>query len=401
MRRFIAGILMIVSIILLTISIYFLMGMFIQERQDNQLQQELQELMQEKEDEPGENSSGDSFIEVDAGILALHEENPDCIGWLTIEGTKIDYPVMYRPGDKNYYLHRDFNGDYSANGCLFLAEECVPGDSDNLIIYGHHMNSGKMFADLEKYKDKGFYEEHPTILFRTIWGNEQYQILSAFTTPVYTGNDFNYYSFIKAQKGADYEYFIREIKRKAIYEIGITAEYGDKLLTLSTCEYSQRNGRMVVVAKKFSKMKAEKEPEEFEFGCEDLTKDWFDEISDMEEPEEKIKCDENDFFDNEQDSVEPDSKPDKARTGGIWDWDSEDYWAYGESERSLLEMAHKDMLCIAGLLEVMDSLALLADTQGRELQSGLSDVSVKLKDKAIAIENRWNTFLNKNYEIRR
>ena len=86
-------------------------------------------------------------------------------------------------------------------------------------------------------------------------------------------------------------------------------------------------------------MKAEKEPEEFEFGCEDLTKDWFDEISDMEEPEEKIKCDENDFFDNEQDSVEPDSKPDKARTGGIWDWDSEDYWAYGESERSLLEMA--------------------------------------------------------------
>lgn len=153
--------------------------------------------------------------------------------------------------------------------------------------------------------------------------------------------------------------------------------------------------------KKFSKMKAEKEPEEFEFGCEDLTKDWFDEISDLEEQEEKSECDETDFWDNEQDSVEPDSEPDKARTGGIWDWDSEDYWAYGESERSLLEMAHKDMLCLAGLLEVMDSLALLADTQGRELQSGLSDVSVKLKDKAIAIENRWNTFLNKNYEIRR
>ena len=116
MRRFIAGILMIVSIVLLTISIYFLMGMFIQERQDNQLQQELQELMQEKEDEPGENSSGGSFIQVDAGILALHEENPDCIGWLTIDGTRIAYPVMYRPGDKNYYLHRNFNGEYSANG---------------------------------------------------------------------------------------------------------------------------------------------------------------------------------------------------------------------------------------------------------------------------------------------
>ena len=87
-----------------------------QERQDNQLQQELQELMQEKEDDSEEDTSDD--LEVDAGILALHEENPDCIGWLTIDGTRIDYPVMYRPGDKNYYLHRDFNGEYSANGCF-------------------------------------------------------------------------------------------------------------------------------------------------------------------------------------------------------------------------------------------------------------------------------------------
>lgn len=93
---------------------------------------------------------------------------------------------------------------------------------------------------------------NPTILFRTIWGNEQYQILSAFTTPVYTGNDFNYYSFIKAQKGAGYEYFIEKLSEKQSMKPGITAEYGDKLLTLSTCEYSQRNGRMVVVAKKNS-----------------------------------------------------------------------------------------------------------------------------------------------------
>lgn len=145
-----------ISVILLTISLYFLMGFFMQERQDNRLQQELQELMKKREDESEEDASGDSLIEIDAGILALHEENPDCIGWLTIDGTRIDYPVMYRPGDKNYYLHRDFNGEYSANGCLFLAEECVPGDSDNLIIYGHHMNSGKMFADLENIRTKDF-----------------------------------------------------------------------------------------------------------------------------------------------------------------------------------------------------------------------------------------------------
>ena len=250
MRKWLAGLLFIVSVVLLTISICFLMGMFLEERQDNQLQHQLQEVLQEKSDETGEDSSGDSLTQIDAGILALHEENPDCIGWITIEGTRIDYPVMYRPGDKNYYLHRDFNGEYSANGCLYLAKECVPGDSDNLIIYGHHMNSGKMLADLEKYKDEDFYKEHPMIQFRTIWGNEEYEILAAFVTPVYTGNDFNYYNFIKAQEVEDYEYFIREIKRKGIYETKVTAFYGEKLLTLSTCEYSQKNGRMVVVAKK-------------------------------------------------------------------------------------------------------------------------------------------------------
>lgn len=250
MRKWLAGILFLVSVVLLTISIYFLMGMFLQERQDNQLQQMLQEFVQENENKSGEGASGSSFAKADAGILALYEENRDCIGWITIEGTRIDYPVMYRPGDKNYYLYRDFNGESSTNGCLFLAEECVPGESDNLIVYGHHMNSGKMFADLEKYKDADFYEEHPTILFRTIWGNEQYQILSAFTTSVYTENDFSYYSFIKAQKGEEYEDFIKELKQRAIYETGFTAGYGDKLLTLSTCEYSQKNGRMVVVAKK-------------------------------------------------------------------------------------------------------------------------------------------------------
>lgn len=250
MRKWLAGILFLVSVVLLTISIYFLMGMFLQERQDNQLQQTLQEFVQENENKPGEESSGSSFAKADAGILALYEENRDCIGWITIEGTRIDYPVMYRQGDKNYYLYRDFNGESSANGCLFLAEECVPGESDNLIVYGHHMNSGKMFADLEKYKDADFYEAHPTIMFRTIWGNEQYQILSAFTTSVYTENDFSYYSFIKAQKGEDYEDFIKEVMQRAIYETGFTAGYGDKLLTLSTCEYSQKNGRMVVVAKK-------------------------------------------------------------------------------------------------------------------------------------------------------
>ena len=171
-----AGLLLSISVILLTISLYFLMGFFVQERQDNQLQQELQELMQEKEDDSEEDTSDD--LEVDAGILALHEENPDCIGWLTIDGTRIDYPVMYRPGDKNYYLHRDFNGEYSANGCLFLAEECVPGNSDNLIIYGHH-NSIRYLQHLQHPFIQGM-----ILIITVLSKREQWRIIKNLLLPL-------------------------------------------------------------------------------------------------------------------------------------------------------------------------------------------------------------------------
>lgn len=255
MKHFLAGLLLICSVILLSISIYFLMGMFVQERADDFLQEQLREIYENEDgakEADGElNPSGQSapFV-VDAGLLALQEENPDCIGWLTIEETMIDYPVMYHPEEENYYLHRDFDGNYNANGCLFLAENCDPETSDNLIIYGHHMNSGKMFAELEGYKNQEFYEEHPQIIYNTLHGEERYQVLAAFSTPVYTGNDFAYYAFSKAENEAEYDSFLAAVKERSFYDTAVIAAYGEKLLTLSTCEYSQKNGRMVVVAKK-------------------------------------------------------------------------------------------------------------------------------------------------------
>ena len=189
---------------------------------------------------------------IHSGLLALHEKNPDCVAWITIEGTVIDYPVMYRPGQKNYYLHRDFNGNHASAGALFIAENCDPDDSDNVIIYGHHMNSGKMFAALNKYKKQSFYEEHKRIVFETLHGSEAYEIMFAFTTPVYTGHDFAYYAFSKANSAEEYDAYISACRERALYDTGVTEQYGDKLLTLSTCEYSQKNGRMVVVARKIN-----------------------------------------------------------------------------------------------------------------------------------------------------
>ena len=259
MRRWIAGVLLIVSLVLLGISGYFLADMFLQERKDDVLQEQLKEIyenddteeagetpMESEDDENGEPASP----AVHPGLLVLHGENPDCIGWLRIDGTVIDYPVMYHPEEENYYLHRNFYGEYSANGCLFLSELCSPKTSDNLIIYGHHMDSGKMFAALDRYKDRAFYEEHPLIFYNTLQGKEIYQIFTVFCTPVYTGNDFLYYAFTKAEDAAGYQEYIRAVKEKSLYDTGILPVFGNKLLTLSTCEYSQKNGRIVVVARK-------------------------------------------------------------------------------------------------------------------------------------------------------
>jgi len=208
--------------------------------------------------ENGEDSMPDETPEptsppiIHSGLLALHEKNPDCVAWITIDGTVIDYPVMYRPSQKNYYLHRDFNGNHASAGALFIAENCDPDNSDNVIIYGHHMNSGKMFAALNKFKKSSFWEEHKRIIYETLHGSESYEVMFAFTTPVYTGHDFEYYAFSKANSAEEYDAYINACREWALYDTGVTAQYGDKLLTLSTCEYSQKNGRMVVVARKIS-----------------------------------------------------------------------------------------------------------------------------------------------------
>ena len=213
---------------------------------------------EESDQVDGEESLSDETPEptlppvIHSGLLSLHEKNPDCVAWITIEGTVIDYPVMYRPGQKNYYLHRDFNGNHASAGTLFIAENCDPDDSDNVIIYGHHMNSGKMFAALNKYKKQSFYEEHKRIVYETLNGQETYEVMFAFTTPVYTGHDFEYYAFSKASSAEEFDAFISACWERALYDTGVTAQYGDKLLTLSTCEYSQKNGRMVVVARKIN-----------------------------------------------------------------------------------------------------------------------------------------------------
>jgi sortase, srtB family len=178
----------------------------------------------------------------------LPEQNPDFVGWIKIDGTRIDYPVMQSEDDPNYYLHHSFEKEYSRFGVPYVDANCVLGESNNLIIYGHHMNDGSMFASLLKYEDAEFRLEHQAIEFDTVSERGKYIVLAAFDYDT-NNEEFNYTHYSNMNE-AEFEEYMREVKNRSIYDTSVTAEYGDELLTLSTCEYSHKNGRFVLVAKK-------------------------------------------------------------------------------------------------------------------------------------------------------
>lgn len=182
----------------------------------------------------------------------LYGKNKKLIGWLKIDDTIIDYPVM-QTSNNEYYLDHNFNQEYDKNGSLFLDCDCtVYPQSNNLIIYGHHMKSGKMFGQLQKYAKESYGKEHEFIQFDSIYEKGTYQVMYVFRSQVYSEDDlvFKYYQFINANSEEEFNSYMKEMGAMSLYDTGVTASYGDSLLTLSTCDHSQEDGRFVVVAKR-------------------------------------------------------------------------------------------------------------------------------------------------------
>ena len=180
--------------------------------------------------------------------------NSDIVGWLEIPETNISYPVL-QGIDNSYYMKRNYKKKWSPNGSLFLDKDYNWNPRNtNLLIYGHNnRGTSEMFVDLLKYKDEKFYKEHQNIRFTTTEEDAIYEIISVFKSRVYykRENDvFRYYYFIHANNKDEFDYYISESKNASLYDIDATAEYGDSLITLSTCDYSQKDGRFVVVARK-------------------------------------------------------------------------------------------------------------------------------------------------------
>ncbi len=199
-----------------------------------------------REEEPEPEAKG--MLPEYAELYAL---NNDLAGWIRIPGTLVNYPVMQTPDNPTFYLNHSFEKEYSTFGVPFIGEGCdLEKPSDNVIIYGHHMKSGKVFGSLDGYKDEDFFKEHQFILFDTLTERSEYQVVTIFKTNVGAKNDFEYHKFIDAANPKEFDEFVAKCKELSYYETGISAKYGDELITLSTCEYSTANGRLVVIAKK-------------------------------------------------------------------------------------------------------------------------------------------------------
>lgn len=177
----------------------------------------------------------------------LYRRNSDFYGWICIDGTRIDYPVMNTPEDEEYYLHRSFVKEYSYSGVPFLGRGST-AEGDNLLIYGHNMKDGSMFADLTQYQNAEFLREHPTITLETRYASAVYEIVAAFETQVSADNEFKYYDYTGVLDAARFEEYIKGMEDISGTSLE-TLTYGDKLLTLSTCAYQAENGRFVVLAR--------------------------------------------------------------------------------------------------------------------------------------------------------
>ena len=243
-------------IVILAISSFFIIKEFAENKKELDIYDDLQETVIEENtnidttnvDTEIEKSEGESSNKYNLENIA--KINSDVVGWIKIGNTNIDYPVMQN-GD--YYLHRNIYKNYSSHGTPYLAEYCNIQYSDNLIIYGHHMNDNSMFAQLDNYKKHSFYENHKYIKFYSYYNGKTiektYEVAIAFKTVAYSDKGFKYYNYTNFSDVQELTDFIENCRNLEFYNTGIDINYGDKLITLSTCEYSQKNGRIVVVAK--------------------------------------------------------------------------------------------------------------------------------------------------------
>lgn len=209
-----------------------------------------EEVQENNRTEPESETESERTPEVLPEYSMIKKQYPEFIGWIYIDDTQIDLPVM-QTTDNAYYLDKDANGEANVNGTLFLdCRNDFEKPSTNLIIYGHNMKSGAMFGGLKQYLEESYLLTHDKIQFDTIYEKQMYQIVAVCLSDVGDEGAYRYYNFIEAESADDFHAFLANIRGCAVYDRTQDVTESDKLLTLSTCNNYVEDGRLFVVAKK-------------------------------------------------------------------------------------------------------------------------------------------------------
>lgn len=246
LKKIIKIILILLLLSVLIISSFLLYKELKEDTNQENIFEEIQEIVQDNNVEQEENNKEADSID----ISKLYEQNKDIIAWIKINDSNINYPIMQTKNNPNFYLRRNFYKNYSYYGTPYMAEQCNINTSDNLIIYGHHIRNNKMFGELEDYRNKEYYENHKNIELYTLDGKKDYEIVYVFKTIANKG--FDYYHYIDFKDESEFTTFNNKCKELAFFNIQIQCKYGDKFITLSTCDYTSKNGRLVVVARQIN-----------------------------------------------------------------------------------------------------------------------------------------------------
>ena len=212
--------------------------------------QELQEIKESSEELTEEEEKISKEKKIFKKYTKLYNKNNDLAGWIKIDGTEIDYPVMQTKKDEQFYIHRNFKKENDSNGLPFLSAKCDIDDQyDNFLIYGHHMKSGLMFTGIMNYKDESFFKKHPVFQFDTLHEAGKYRVLSAFYTELSSRPEaFRFYDYGGKLSEKVFDKYTKDVVKRSLYKTGTKAEYGKQIVTLVTCSYHVDNGRFVVVA---------------------------------------------------------------------------------------------------------------------------------------------------------
>lgn len=185
-------------------------------------------------------------------FTALLERNPDVIGWIKIDNTDVDLPVM-QTDDNSFYLKHDLDKNYDDLGLPYLDYECDMEQSRHLILYGHNMGVGDTvrFSSLQGYRDPQYYQEHPVIELDSLTGGQYYKVVAvyAITTRESDGDVFHFNQYIDFADDAAEQEYLDEVAQRAFYTTGDYAYASERLLTLCTCTYEMQDARLLIMAR--------------------------------------------------------------------------------------------------------------------------------------------------------